>query len=171
MIFIEPDDLPVIFTVISKFYTKAEEIPSYNDETEGINRLIGVLERAQMNLYPTFIDKVVCLFVNINKGHFFSNGNKRLSLVVTLGFVIINDKKINELSREEFRSILITSFPACEENLDEHKEFSPEEYALYNLSMIVADSQKYLDHGDEFDDFKEKLRLIFNQIIVDEMPQ
>ena len=97
-----------------------------------------------MNHYPTLVDKVVYLFIQINKGHFFSNGNKRLALVCSTGFLIFNNKKIDQLSRDRFKEILFSVFPECKGYLEDHEDFLPGEFALYNLSIFVADRHKYI---------------------------
>lgn len=164
MLYIGKDDLEIIFGIIAEHYTNQEEIPNYSSEEAGIEKLLGVYERVKMNHYTTLIDKVVYLFIQINKGHFFSNGNKRLALVSSIGFLFLNEKEVKQLTREEFKKILISLFPLCESDIEDHEEFNSGEFALYNLSIIVADSHKYLPEGD-FNMLKQKVSDFFNQIV------
>lgn len=168
MLYLEKDDLEFIFGIIAEHYTNQEEVPNYPDELEGIEKLLGVFERVQMNHYPTLVDKVVYLFIQINKGHFFSNGNKRLALVCSTGFLIFNNKKIDQLSRDRFKEILFSVFPECKGCLEDHEDFSPGEFALYNLSIIVADSHKYITQEEGFEVLKEKVSYFYNAVIVDD---
>ena len=168
MLYIEENDLNIIFRIIAVHYTKAEEVPDYWSEQNGIQNLLGVFERVKMSHYATLIDKVTYLFIQINKGHLFSNGNKRLALVSSIGFLTINNKTIAELSREEFRKILIFAFSDCEKDLEDHSELSASEYALYNLSIIVADSHKYISKAKGFDALKASVAKFFETTVVDE---
>jgi prophage maintenance system killer protein len=101
MIYIEESDLEIIFSIIDKFYSRREEVPNYRNDKHGLSQLIGVLERVKMDYYPLLEDKVSYLFIQVNKGHFFSNGNKRLALVLAVGFLLFNDKDINNYSIEQ----------------------------------------------------------------------
>ena len=84
------------------------------------------------------------------------------------GFLTINNKTIAELSREEFRRILVSAFPDCERDLEDHPELSAPEFALYNLSIIVADSHKYISEEDGFDLLKASVAKFFETTVVEE---
>ncbi len=168
MIYLEREDLPLVFNLIAQYYSKEEEIPNYQSEILGCESLYGVLERVRMEHYPTLIDKVVYYFIQINKGHFFSNGNKRLALVCALGLLIFNDKEVNnKLDKDDYRKILVDLFPGSEKSLQDHNDFNSIEFALYNLSIIVADSHKYITGEDSFDILKTKISEFFNLSLVD----
>ena len=168
MLYLDEGELDIICRVISDYFTKKEEVPDYVSEQSGIDQLLGVFERVQMEHYISLVDKVAFLFIQINKGHFFSNGNKRLALVSAVGFLFINDKRIASLSEDEFKEILLSIFPGCEDSLEDHDEFSSDEFALYNLSIIVADSHKYVTPEDSFDVLKEKVVDFFSRTIIDD---
>lgn len=168
MIYLERDDLPLVFSLIARHYSNKEEIPNYQSEIVGCEKLYGVLERVRMEHYPTLIDKVVYFFIQINKGHFFSNGNKRLALVCAIGLLVFNDKEITgNFSKDEYKKILLKIFPNCEECLEDHSDFNSTEFALYNLSIIVADSHKYVTEKNDFDALKSKVTEFFNSSVVD----
>jgi|GEM_PF-5278895 len=111
----------------------------------GLEKKDGVLQGVQMdNFYPTVEEKAAYLLMQINKGHFFSNGNKRVALVTTLTFVLENDYAIYSFSKAQYRDKLVKLFPKCNDFHD-YDDFLPEEFGFYNLSIIIADSEKYVD--------------------------
>jgi prophage maintenance system killer protein len=166
MLYLDPSDLPAIVDVISRYYVRQEEVPDYMNEPMGIEQLFGVFQRVHSDYYQTLIDKVVYLFIQINKGHFFSNGNKRLALVVALGFLFFNDKRLTPLTKEEFRLLLSSVFLGCDKYLEDDPTFTADDFALYNLSIIVADSHKYVDPVDGFEDLKERVQMFFVKTVV-----
>ncbi len=101
------------------------------------------------------------LLIEINEGHFFSNGNKRLALVVTTVFLIINSKHLEERPKESYKILLATLFPEHEECTDS-PEFTATDFATYNLSIIIADSGTY--HLD-YDVLKKRVREFLRQAI------
>lgn len=69
-----------------------------------LGQLESILEHIQYDLYyPNFEDKLTHLFFAINKGHTFSDGNKRSSIALASYFMEINgfdfavSKFINEM--------------------------------------------------------------------------
>lgn len=69
-----------------------------------LGQLESILEHVQYDLYyPQFEDKLTHLFFAINKGHTFSDGNKRSSIALATYFMEINgfdfavSKFINEM--------------------------------------------------------------------------
>ena len=69
-----------------------------------LGQLESILEHIQHDLYyPNFEDKLTHLFYAINKGHTFSDGNKRSSIALATYFMEINgydftvSKFINEM--------------------------------------------------------------------------
>jgi death on curing protein len=56
-----------------------------------LGQLESILEHIQYDLYyPNFEDKLTHLFYAINKGHTFSDGNKRSSIAIATYFMEIN---------------------------------------------------------------------------------
>ena len=155
--YIVPESLGEIFSLIREAFTSHEQVPVYEDEQEGLKKLTGVLEMTQASeYYPDLLDKATHLFVGINKGHFFSNGNKRLALVCATVFLAANDHELSTVhSKEQHRQKLHELFPGFGEIEDDPKYF-PEEYGLYNLSIIVAESHTYTDGN--FDALKGAVR-------------
>ncbi|MDP3974798.1 MAG: Fic family protein [Candidatus Jorgensenbacteria bacterium] len=152
-VYVEEKDLGTLFSVIYKHYTKRETVPDYFVEKEGMKRLIGVMVGVKMdNFYPDIFSKSTYLLTQINKGHFFSNGNKRMALVLTLVFAFINSYWILARSKDEYKKELEMIFPNLP-SFEDYQDFSPEEFGYYNLSIIIADSNKY---DLTFEDLKEK---------------
>jgi len=134
-----------VFDVIKQHYANHETIPDYRSEKRGLEKMDGVLQGVQMdNFYPTLEEKAAYLLIQINKGHFFSNGNKRVALVTTLTFVLENDYAIYSFSKEQYRERLAKLFPKCKDYQD-YNDFLPEEFGFYNLSIVIAESEKYID--------------------------
>lgn len=160
-LYITPNDLESRFDLVKKHYTRHEEVPHYTRETSGMGKLLGVLEKVRIDLYyPTLFDKATYLLVAINKGHFFSNGNKRLALVIALDFLILNGARVQDLSGDRFEGYkrkLSEIFGNVQ--FEEYPEFTPEEFALYHLSLIVAESHRYV--GNDFDALKQKVNDFF----------
>ncbi|MEK6882228.1 MAG: type II toxin-antitoxin system death-on-curing family toxin, partial [Nanoarchaeota archaeon] len=96
----------------------------------GIEKLLGVLQGVQMDeFYKDLFDKAAYLLVQINKGHFFSNGNKRLALVMLMGFININDYHIKNLPKEDYKNKIKSLFPKFDDFQD-FNDFSPEEFGI-----------------------------------------
>lgn len=162
--YIEEKNLPIIFKVVYEYYVKAEEVPVYTDFKSGILNLVGVLNGVRADFYPSVTHKAAYLFVQINKGHFFPNGNKRLALVVALVFSLLNGYSTVNYTKEEYRKVISVLFPAFQDFSD-FPDLSPSEFALYNLSIIVADSHKYTPVFDELKSSVESFfRLCMNKL-------
>ncbi len=161
-VYLVDEHLDPIFAFVAKRYGRQEEVPVYRENPEGIAKLLGVLERARMDTYyPTLLDKATHLLLSINKGHFFSNGNKRLALVVTTTFLTINGSRLKENLKESYKDLLASLFPERMEYLD-FPEFTPTDFATYNLSIIIADSGTY---GIEYDLLKERVHTFLSQSV------
>jgi len=151
--YLADEHLDSIFSFVAERYGRQEEVPVYRNNLDGIAKLLGVLERARMSVYyPTLLDKATHLLLSINKGHFFSNGNKRLALVITTTFLTINGKRLKENSKESYKELLTSLFPEHKECSD-FPEFTPTDFATYNLSIVIADSGTY---DIEYDSLKER---------------
>jgi len=167
MLYHEKEDLGLIFDLVEKHYARKEEVPDYKHEQAGVDKLLGVFEGVKSAFYPSLEEKASYLILQINKGHFFSNGNKRLALVAAMGFLVINDKILSELSKEKYRAMLEALFPLYNAYEDQ-ADFSPDEYALYNLSIIIADSHRYIEGGaNDYDGLKSKVVDFFRQSLID----
>jgi death-on-curing family protein len=158
--YLEKEQLPPLFAYLAERYAKLEEVPSYSDERIGYGKILGVLEGVRMDVYyPDVLDKAAYLLIQINKGHFFSNGNKRLALVVATVFLDINGKHLKDLPKEEYRTLLTRLFPEYKDWSD-FPDFSSTDFATYHLSIIIADSGTL---GIAHDDLKTRVKAFFTE--------
>ncbi len=156
----EQSDLEAIFKIVADHYARAEEVPQYAEEQVGVEKLLGVFDGVRSGtFYPSLEDKAAYLLLQVNKGHFFSNGNKRLALVVAVAFVVINDMVVLDTSKDEYRERLRGLFPQFD-RFEDQPDFTSDEFALYNLSIIIADSHKYVGVAG-FEELKEKVKNFF----------
>lgn len=160
--YIEPGDLPELFSYVQEQYSRIEEVPRYSEERAGYEKFISVLGRMKEDVYyPDIHDKATNTLIQINKGHLFSNGNKRLALVTTAVFYGINGYSFKELSKQEYKNILISLFPEHTDWVD-FAEFTATDFATYHLSIIVAESGAY---NVSHDDLKERVKRFFEATI------
>lgn len=154
--------LPLLFRYISERYARAEEVPDYSLQRSGIEKLRGVLEGVKADtFYPTLQDKAVYLITQINKGHFFSNGNKRLALVLTTVFLGINNHELRQTSKEEYAALIKKLFPEYGE-CEDFPEFTPADFGTYHLSVVVADSGAL---GISYEDLKTRVHHFFAETL------
>src|SRR5574341_88921 len=111
MNYLTPNDLEGVFEVIQNNYSQAQEVPDYRAVQKGMDSVAGVLDGVQANYYPTLLDKAAYILVQINSGHFFSNGNKRLGLVTTLCFLDKNGFELKPASKADYREVITQLFP------------------------------------------------------------
>ncbi|MBY0110996.1 Fic family protein [Patescibacteria group bacterium] len=158
MIYYIPETvLAAVFSFVSERYSQAEEVPRYKEE-RGFPQFCGVLTQVRSDTYyPTLLDKAVYLLVGINKGHFFSNGNKRLALVVTTFFLGMNDLQLRKRDKIWYQSVLGELFPEYQ-SWEDFADFTPTDFATYNLSIMVADSST---HGVPHDELKRRAKAFF----------
>ncbi|MCF6276596.1 MAG: hypothetical protein L3J07_01970 [Candidatus Magasanikbacteria bacterium] len=157
--YILPEDLINIINIIRGFeYEHKEEVPDYDSQRDSIDEYFALIDRSKTIYYPNITDKASFLFININT-HYFSNGNKRLSVVSTVYFLEKNNYLPSVLSKENYKSILKSLFGDC--SFYNWKGFEPKDFGLYNLAIIVAmknESKKISD-----DELKEKVKFFFEQ--------
>lgn len=160
VIYLNKEHLQPLFGYLQKRYARIEEVPDYENEKLGYEKLLGVLERVRMELYyPDLLDKATYLLIAINKGHFFSNGNKRLALVVATTFLTLNDTQLKEDSKEDYKSLLESLFPEYT-NWTDFPEFTSTDFATYHLSIVIAESGAL---GIEHDDLKGRVKKFFER--------
>lgn len=158
-----------VIPIIHKDYVR-ENNPAhdYLAESEAMKQVEGCLERVQWDYVQGVIPKAAQLFICVNKGHYFENGNKRLALVILLSFLLENGYGFGDhLDRAEYVELLERIFPSYD-GFDGEDDISPTEFAYYQLTMIVADSGKC---GISHDDLKVKVEkfLKYSTISPEEM--
>lgn len=133
----------------------SEQTPSYASNEKGMRELEGILQRVRQSWYRGFLGKAAYLFVAINKGHLFLNGNKRLSLVVTMEFFYRNGFSVRKTVRHRtYLEWFSASFPSY--SLADGNFGSVYEWAFYNLNKAVASST-----AAHFDSLKETIEDFF----------
>jgi len=159
--YIEPEDLINIVDIIRSFdYERKEELPDYDNEVDAIDEYFALIDRSKTNYYFSVFDKAAYLFININS-HYFSNGNKRLSVVSTVYFLEKNKYIPSGLSKKNYEKILTDLFGDFP--LTDWDGFEAKDFGLYNLAIIVArqNEKKHLKVSN--DELKEKVKTFFEK--------
>jgi len=88
-------DFEIICTELKSFFSKNKDpIPSYSQSYfEKLDSIISTPQRTfdKRDLYDDIYKKAACYFYFINKLHPFNNGNKRISIVATGVFLLLNN--------------------------------------------------------------------------------
>lgn len=145
--YITPEDLVKIIDIIKSFdYAISDEEPSYDEEPEKIDDYFSLIDRLKNDVYyPNIFSKAASLFLNINNGHYFYNGNKRLAVVSLISFLENNGLRPKDLNKGQYSSMLIEIFNV--ENLEDYENFSATDFAMYNLALITTRfNQNQIDH-------------------------
>jgi len=106
------EDCEHIFKAFSRELIFDEPIPPFRTRPKGklesilfsVNQTFG---RKRLN--PTLLDTVVALFYQLIKGHPFINGNKRLAVVYTHVYLLINGVDIKLSYRELYEFALFVA--------------------------------------------------------------
>ncbi len=155
--YIPEEAFDALFDYIGRRFSQRESVPHYRREPR-FNEFCGVLKQVEQNqYYPDLLAKAVYLLIGINKGHFFSNGNKRIALTITLFFLLLNYFDLKDESKTWYQNYLQELFPEFNK-WEDFPDFTSTDFATYNLSIIIADSEVY---GIKHDDLKERTRLFF----------
>lgn len=157
--YILEEEIDNLFQFVEARYSNIEEVPRYREEYR-FDEFCGVLKQARSDTYyPSLLDKAVYLVVGINKGHFFSNGNKRLALVTMTSFLAINNLEFRDDTKDWYKETLEQLFPEYQRWEDFH-DFTPIDLATYNLSIMIADSGVYNITHDEL---KRRVRVFLEK--------
>ncbi|MBU1044616.1 MAG: hypothetical protein KJ915_09515 [Candidatus Omnitrophica bacterium] len=132
-------------------FDKTEKTDHYNLNLGGVNKLEGILERIQWGFYKGFYEKASSLFLFINGGHLFINGNKRLALSLLLGFAFINGYWVSNVRKDVYKKWFKEHFPKYK--LSRKRFKTVYRWAMYNFNRATADSRH---HNCGFDDLKRK---------------
>jgi len=151
MKYISIQDCHKILFQIAIDFDISEDTPHYSVHKKGILELEGIFQRVQQSWYRGVLTKAAYLFVGINKGHFFPNGNKRLSLVIAIEFLYRNGfAKQKPIRKKTYAQWFGKHFP---DYTLTHTQFpAVYEWAFYNLNKAVASDTK-----SSFDELKEKV--------------
>lgn len=120
-----------------------EKTPKYEESKLGVKKLESTLEHVKQDWYNGLFEKAAYIFVSINKGHFFQNGNKRLALIVTLFFLYKNGASHKNIHQTTFKTWLKKKFPDFK--LSENNFRTVYGWAFYNFNKAIAASTKKFD--------------------------
>lgn len=151
-----------IFPYIHAELTKGESAAEYQDEESGLFELEKILSFVQHDgYYPSFYDKAAYLICSIAGAQHFSNGNKRLSIVVLMKFLGLNETLILLNKHEALRSLLEAAFPQCQWE-DNARIADPHAHFLYNLAIVIGD--KTVWGTTDFSGIKQRIADIFSAL-------
>ena len=156
------DCLHTVFPAIREvIYDESESYrPIYESQSEGLNNLDKTLVFVQNDeYYPDFYLKTAYLFLSITKGHYFSNGNKRLAAALTSFFLVVNQYEQTDKNERQVATWFKTNFPTYE--LD-NSNFPIMNWALYHLNKAINDKVDLI----VFDKLKNMVAQLFGLIFV-----
>jgi len=158
--YITPEDLVEIIDVIQGFdYINDEEIPKYDDQPEKIDDYFALIDRIKNDTYyPDIYSKAATLFLNIN-GHYFTNGNKRLAVFSMTYFLESNGLSPASLDKDKFSNLITKIFE--KHTLEDYDNFSPTDFAMYNLALITA---QFNQNNIDFDDGKVQVEKLLRTV-------
>lgn len=149
-----------LFPYIHRKLAEEESAADYQSETNGMAELQKVLDLVQYNeYYATLEEKAPYLICSIAGSQYFSNGNKRLSVVMLLQFIGLNNRPVRTFSAADFQTLLVFSFPEYQwepnKNLDDS-------YALflYNLAIVIGDRPQW--GTNDFSEVKRRVAEMFS---------
>jgi len=151
--YITPEDLVEIIDIIQSFdYINDDEIPRYDDQPDKIDDYFALIDRLKNDTYyPDIYSKAATLFLNLN-GHYFTNGNKRLAVFSMTYFLESNGLSPINLDKYKFRDLIIEIFG--NHRLEDYDNFSPTDFAMYNVALITA---QFNQNNVHFDDGKTQV--------------
>lgn len=155
------DSKSFIFPYIYEQLSGEEPSAQYELESNGLAELDKVLHLVQSDtFYPTIADKAAYLLCSIAGSQYFSNGNKRLGVMVLTQFIILNKIKILILSRKEYQALLKRFFSrhTWESN---STIIENEPLFLYNLAIIIGDRNRW-GQNITFDTLKKTIAELFS---------
>lgn len=162
MYYLGDTDLTDAFSFIYNQF-QWEQAPPYESEEEGMEIMRGVVEKMHFSYYETVHDKAAYLFLEVVSGHPFSNGNKRLALVLTLVFFLYNYYAFDATKdKHGYANELQRAFPEIE-SWDDFDEFSGIDFALYNVAGLVA---RHHEEGIASSVMRERLGSFFRDVFI-----
>lgn len=161
--YISPENLIEIIDAIQSFdYVSAEEVPEYDAQPDKIDDYFALVDRIKNDTYyPDIFSKASTLFLNLNS-HYFANGNKRLAVFSMTYFLECNGWTPVTLDKDQFSCLIIEIFG--HQALEDYENFSPTDFAMYNLALISARfNQANVDFDDGRAQVEQFLRKSFTQ--------
>lgn len=153
-------------TIFPHIYTRlshTEPSAQYEEEPSGLKELEKVLHLVESDLfYPTFQEKAAYLICSIAGSQYFSNGNKRLGIMVLVSFFVLNEASSQIVTTKDYQDMMKKVFPlhSWENNLNIGES---EPLFLYNLAILIGDRTKW-GAGADFDVLKKKVSEMFSEL-------
>lgn len=138
MRYVSHKECEVLFLLIRKRMSFHEPAPPYENEQHGQARLRTILHFARTPGYRGVLAKASYLFCSTIGGHPFSNGNKRLAVILVAYFFVKNGYQISIHDAALARQQLKAAFPHLRWRRVRSFE-RPAEHFLYHLAMVIAD--------------------------------
>ena len=131
----------IVFPYIHSKLTMAEPAPDYEHEPSGLSNLDKVLGLVRTDYYPTIYDKAAYMVCSIAGSQYYSNGNKRLAVVVLLEFLVKNEAEVRSLNHDQYAHLLSEVFPL--HSWEDNQQISdPHALLLYNLAITIGDAKR-----------------------------
>lgn len=153
--YIGEEFIDTILPVIDKLIPSDELFPSYVEELNAVNQLRKVLLLAQEDYYETIHQKAAYIMTAIAGSQYFSNGNKRLSLLLISVFYLHNDYALDADKLLDNKSLF-----------DLTTAYLTHIFVSTNLSLIYSLTKLAADSSIPFNKRKELLAQIFQIIWV-----
>lgn len=150
----------VVFPYIYDALTDQEPAPKYELEEAGLAELDKVLNFVQTDYYPSPYNKAAYLICSIAGSQYFSNGNKRLSLIILVLFLLMNETEILQLSLDGYRTLLAGHISLIWE--DNQNIQGDHALFLYNLAIAIGDRPHW--KVKDFSQLRERVSFIFSQM-------
>ena len=128
----------LLFPIIRQHMAAHEPAPRYENERRGLEKLETTFALMERNDYPDLLSKSAYLFCSIIDGHPFSNGNKRLAVILLTYVLLVNGYQISAPDMQAIRDELRRFFPKLRwEDVSAFRH--PHEYFFYHLALVIAD--------------------------------
>src|SRR5690349_18334714 len=106
LIYLSLEDFEIICQELTSFFTKNKDpLPSYSQTYfDKLDSIIHIPRQTfdEKDLYDDIYKKAACYFYFINKLHPFNNANKRISIVATGVFLLLNGIELNAVEQEMY---------------------------------------------------------------------
>ena len=160
------DYFNIIFSDIRELAYDDVEKPMYENDSYGINKLESILTFIKNDdYYSTFYQKATYLFLNLSRGHYFSNGNKRIAIYSFLYFVYLNKYRYRNIQKNTYQKWFLKHFPNYVLEVDEfHTNWG---WALFNFNKAinVTEEEKIYGHKCTFIELKDITEAFFRFIL------
>lgn len=148
-----------VFRFIHEAMSHDEPALDYEYERNGMAQLETLLFfMSQDKLYPTLEEKAAYLMCSIAGSQHFSNGNKRLSVMLLLAFLGLNNVGIVDFNKNELQAVLKIYFP---KHVWQSSTVIDEPHALFLYNIAIAIGDPHVWNVQNFEQLKILISKIF----------